>query len=213
MAVTHMPKQASTAVTLDDLRQDLGRADRSAVWDLGAFSGRLCELSGTEATAVLTFAVGLVGEAQRRGDPVAWLTRRESSFYPPDVAATGVDLGALAVIWVPSALDAARTADLLMRSGAFGLVIMDLGRDCDLPLAAQSRLTALAKRHDTALVCLTYKDRQQPSVGSLVSLRAEATRTGRDRQGFRCEAQVLKDKRLGPGWTQAALCHGPDGLD
>ncbi|NEX19437.1 recombinase A [Thiorhodococcus mannitoliphagus] len=204
--------QRSTAIALTDLQQGLKREERPATWNLSAFAGRFSEISGTEATAALSLAVDLVGETQRGGEPVAWITRRESSFYPPDVAATGVDLGALAVVWTPGTLDAARAADLLLRSGAFGLIVMDLGRDDDLPLAAQNRLAALAKKHDTALLCLTRKEAHQPSVGSLISLRAQATRTERAQQHFHCEARILKDKRLGPGWTHRERYHGPDGL-
>lgn len=206
-----MLTQRSPALAAD-IHRGLKRAEMPSVWGLDAFIGRFCEISGTEATAALTLAAGLVGEAQRRGEPVAWMTQRQSSFYPPDIAATGVDLGALPVIWTASPLDAARAADLLLRSGAFGLIVMDLGKCHELPLAAQNRLAALAKKHDTALLCLTCKEAHQPSIGSLVSLRAQATRTGRIQQRFHCEARVIKDKRLGPGWSHRGRYHGPDGL-
>ncbi|MBK1723227.1 recombinase A [Thiocystis violacea] len=207
-----MLKQRSTAISLPNLHQGLKRTETPAAWDLTAFSGRFSEISGTEATAALTLTVGLIGEAQRRGEPAAWITRRESSFYPPDVAATGIDLGALVVIWTADARDSAQAADLLLRSGAFGLLVMDLGSDHTLPLATQNRLAALAKKHDTALLCLTRKEEQQPSVSALISLRAQATRTGHHQARFRCEARILKDKRRGPGWTHTEVYHGPDGL-
>ncbi|NEV62221.1 recombinase A [Thiorhodococcus minor] len=207
-----MLTQGSTAIAAADIRQGLKRAETPIVWGLDTFIGRFSEISGNEATAALTLAVGLIGEAQQRGEPVAWMTQRQSSFYPPDVAATGVDLGALPVIWTASPLDAARAADLLLRSGAFGLVVMDLGKRHELPLAAQNRLAALAKKHDTALLCLTSKEAHQPSIGSLVSLRAQAARTDRSQQHFRCEAHIIKDKRLGPGWSHRGLYHGPNGL-
>ena len=43
------------------------------VWRLSSLYGRVGELSGSRATAVLTLAMRLVLEAQRQGEPVAWL--------------------------------------------------------------------------------------------------------------------------------------------
>ncbi len=70
----------------------------------------------------------------------------------------------------------------------------------------------LAKKHAAALLCITEKDSRRPSLGPLVSLRAEAVRTERTGDRFRCEVRVLKDKLRGPGWTHSEVCHGPDGL-
>jgi recombination protein RecA len=133
-------------------------------------------------------------------------------FYPPDVAEAGVDLGALAVVRAPGTRRAARAADHLLRSGGFGLVVLDVGADDRMPVAFQTRLAGLAKKHDAALLCITEKEDRRPSLGSLVSLRAEAIRTERAGDRFRCEVRVLKDKRRGPGWTHVEVCHGPDGL-
>lgn len=193
-------------------RLGLEGAPRSAGWRLDTFAGRLAEVSGDPAGAPLTLVFRLVLEAQRKGEPVAWIGGRESPFFPPDVADAGVDLDALPVVWTPDPLGAARTADLLVRSGGFGLVVLDLGETAFLPVAAQTRLAGLAKRHEAALIALTRKDGSRPSLGSLVSLRAHAVRTGRETERFRCEARALKDKRRGPGWKHAEVCHGPDGL-
>jgi recombination protein RecA len=154
----------------------------------------------------------LIHEAQRRGEPVAWVGRWESTFFPPDVAEAGIDLAALPVIRTPETVAAAGAADLLVRSGAFGLLVLDIGPGTGLPLPAQTRLVGLAKQHDTALICITEKDADRPSLGSLISLRAHTARTRPERDRFRCEARVLKDKRRGPGWKHTEVCHGPDGL-
>lgn len=183
-----------------------------ASWRLSVFAGRLCEISGSHAAASLTLVFRLVLETQRRDEPAVWVSRRESVFFPPDAAAVGVDLRALAVVWVGDMRLAARAADFLVRSGAFGLVVLDLGARARLPVAAQSRLVGLAKKHDTALVCITEKNNDRASLGSLVSIRAEAVRAQKTDDRFRCEARILKDKRRGPGWTHTEVCHGPDGL-
>ena len=58
-------------------------------WSVAEIMERLVEISGAEARAALTVAVGLVLEAQRQGEPVAWVAPTESSFYPPDAAEGG----------------------------------------------------------------------------------------------------------------------------
>ena len=161
----------------------------------------------------MTLVFRLVLDAQRRGEPAAWIGRKDAPFFPPDVADTGVDLGAFTVVWAGDALAAAKAADLLVRSGAFGLVVLDLGREGKLPMHASSRLAMLAKQHAAAVVCLTGKDAARPSLGPLVSLRAHAGSRQRGEAGrFRCEAVILKDKRSGTTWNIAEVCRGPDGL-
>ena len=180
-------------------------------WRLREMAGRLVEVSGSGATAALTVAFGLTLEAQRQGEPVAWITPRESCFYPPDVAEGGIDLDALAVIRVPDARNVARAADRLVRSGAFGLIVLDLGT-AEIPTPLQARLAGLAQKHHTALLCLTEKESNVPSLGSLVSLRVQAQRTRTSEGRFACTLTVLKDKRRGPTWTHAEVCRGPAGL-
>ena len=141
---------------------------------------------------------------------MGWVTAAESSFYPPDTVQEGVDLDALVVVRVPGPQAIPRAGEKLLRSGAFGLVVLDIGA-ADIPMPIQSRLAALALQHHTALVCLTEKGSREPSLGSLISLRVDAGRR-RASERFACELKVLKDKRRGPTWTETELCCGPAGL-
>ena len=136
----------------------------SGEWSLPQVAGRFAEISGSKATAALTLACGLVLDAQKRGEPVGWATSTESSFYPPDVAQLGIDLAALVVVRVPKADSIARAGEKLLRSGGFGLVVLDLGLT-DMPTPLQSRLTGLVHHHHSALVCLTEKDSKAFSLG------------------------------------------------
>jgi len=194
------------------VRRGLVLPDVPVAWQLSAFQGRLTEVSGSHACASLTLVFRLVLEAQRCAEPVVWVSRRECVFYPPDAADAGVDLDALAVVWAPETRLAARAADHLLRSGGFGLVVLDVGADDRMPSAFQTRLAGLAQKHGAALLCITEKNGRRPSLGSLVSLRAEAIRTERAGDRFRCEVRVLKDKRRGPGWKHVEVCRGPAGL-
>lgn len=183
-------------------------------WGFDALRGRLVELSGRGATATLTTAIELVREAQHAAEPVAWLTLGNATFYPPDVADSGVDLAALIVVRVLDATAAARAAERLLRSGAFGLVILDFGGGAaiDVPVAHQGRLVTLAQTHDAAVVCITEKASEAGSLGSLVSLRAEALRLHAREREYDVTLRVLKDKRRGPGWSRTIRLRGPAGF-
>ena len=184
----------------------------SREWTLGALAGRMVELSSEAAGASLTAATALVLETQRCGESAVWILGGASSFYPPDVAASGVDLAALVVVRTDSTIKAARAADHLLRSGGFALLVLDLVDDANLRMNVQSRLSGLAHAHQSAVVCLTRKKRDDPSIGSLVSIRGETTVKKTAFDTFAWDIDVVKDKRRGPGWHHTVTCRGPDGL-
>lgn len=194
--------------------KELPAAQPEPVWGVAEIAGRLVELSGSGASTTLTAAFGLVLDAQRAGQPVAWVGPSSSIFFPPDAAESGVDLETLAVVRVADPPAAARSAEKLVRSGAFGLVVIDLGPslfgpgETRIPAPLLTRLVGLAQKHATAVVFLTEKMADAPSLASLVSLRAEARRV----EGASCEIQILKDKRRGPGRVHREICRGPAGL-
>ena len=211
-AASTVPAFLADMPDIPGVQRGLKIPDAPAEWRLSTFLGRLAEISGADACASLTLVFRLVLEAQQQAEPVVWVGRKASMFYPPDVADIGVDLNALTVVWAPEARLASRAADHLLRSGGFGLVVLDIGIDRRMAPALLTRLAGLAKKHAAACLCLTEKDSRRPSLGSLVSLRAEAMRKERVGDRFRCEVRVLKDKLRGPGWTHVEVCHGPDGL-
>ena len=175
-----------------------------ARWTLGEIAGRLVEVSGFWAPAALSLVFSLVLEAQRQGELVGWSASVGSFFYPPDAARAGIDLGALVVVRAPDACAIPRAGEKLLRSGAFGLVVLDIG-SADIPMALQARLAGLARQYHTALVCLTEKEDRQLSLGSLVSLRAHTQRTRHAPGQFTCNLKVLKDKRRGPAWSHTEI--------
>ena len=200
-------RAAAKLIALDERPEVAPRFTRAQL------TGRLIELSAAPAgaSATTTAAIALVRGAQEEGEPAAWIALPRASFYPPDVADSGVDLDALVVVRAADAITAARAAERLLRSGAFGLVVIDLGPD-DVPTAHQGRLVTLAQQHDAAIVFLTEKSADAASLGSLISLRAEALRA-RDGGRFACTVRAIKDKRRGPGWSQGEAVRAPAGLD
>lgn len=190
---------------------------------LSQMAGRLVEISGQKAAANLSVAFGLVLEAQQSGEPAAWVTLRQSTFFPPDVAESGISLAHLAVVRVAEPRAAWRATLELTRGNGFGLVVLDLGpeairerlirekrapRRLSTPLL--TKLTGLARKNGTAVVVLTEKTERQGSLSSLVSLRA-GVRRDPDAPG-NIEIAILKDKRRGPGRRKREVCRVPAGL-
>ncbi|MCY1006440.1 hypothetical protein OV079_12895 [Nannocystis pusilla] len=94
-----------------------------------AAPGKLIEVSGGAAGARLTTAVALVRQAQLEGETTVWIQPAGGPLFPPDLADSGVDLDALIVIHIPEdrgPAGIARAAELLLRSGGYGLCVLDL---------------------------------------------------------------------------------------
>lgn len=195
---------------------DESQVSSGALWGLLP-RGQMLEISGTRPGKLST-AVRLLLAAQAEGETTAWIAPREGSwFFPPDFAQAGVDLSALVVVRVPaklSSLGCVRSAELLLRSGAWGLVIIDFSQSA-LPqgaLAWQARLSALSRSHGTRIVLLTQSDSTEPSLGPLVSLRVEPVWTLRE-GGRRAvlTPRILKNKLGRPCSLPTDDCHLPAG--
>ena len=181
-------------------------------WGLEALHGRLVELSGVGNTATLTITAGLIYEAQENDEPVAWVTHRDSLFFPPDFDARGIDLAALPIIRVPAVFHSLKATDILLRSGAFGLIVVDIGANIDIRLAIQTRLAGLARHHHSAVVLITEKKKAAATAGSLVSVRVESHSHRIEFDRYTCTIEAIKDKRVGPGWSHSEEHCGPLGL-
>jgi recombination protein RecA len=152
---------------------------RAPLWEHWS-AGQLLELSGS-SPGKLSTVVRLLLREQASGGSCAWVapggTRGQPSFYPPDFASAGVDLGALVVVRLPCEAGphaVVRACEILLRSGAFGLLVVDLSQAVPRgELAWQSRLAGLSRAHDARVVLLTPSAAQEPSLGPMVGLRLE----------------------------------------
>ncbi len=190
-----------------DLRQDRPGLVRTGVvqgrrplWELFS-EGLSVELSGT-TPGKLSVAARLVARAMQAGEPVIWITPREApTFYPPDLIELGIDLDALSVVRMPDSAGAhglVRAAEVVLRAGAFGLVVLDLSH-APLPkgqLAWQSRLSGLVRMHQSRLLLITASARDAPSIGPLVSLRVEPALAEVVASGRACGRAVLQQRAL-----------------
>jgi recombination protein RecA len=195
-----------------DLEQDRSHGCGNNGFSLNALRGRLVELSSCRPSACLSPSCSLILEAQSRMAPVVWISATVDTFFPPDMAANGVDLSSLPVVRVPEARSAGRAADWLLRTGAFGLLVVDLHTDFRLSAAQQARLAQLAHRHGSAVLFLTAKPAGAPSLGSLISLYGRILRERFDSGRFRFSLHIIKDKRRAPIWEHVEQLDGPPGL-
>jgi hypothetical protein len=189
--------------------------------------GHVLELTGDFTAAATSAAVVAVADVQRADGIVAWVQMRGGALFPPDLAANGVDLDALAVVRLPAMrapgpADRMRrgesaaghslpqAAELLLRSGAFDLVVLDL-RPAPPPRGAWlGRLQALAREHGTRVLLLT--DASAP-IGFATGLaqRLEPRRR-RDGSHFVIEPVLQRDKLHAGGLPQWRSRSGPTGL-
>ena len=186
--------------------------------------GRLVELAGGLDDAVTSAAVEALARAQHDGAIAAWLQPERGLLFPPDLAANGVDLDALVVVQVPARPDGARrgrapkhaghelpkAAELLLRSGAFDLLVLDLRPMPPPPGAWLGRLQALARTHRTRVLLLS--DMAAPvAAGSTAMLRV-VPRRRRERAAFVVEPRIVRDKLHDATAPPAAERAGPVGL-
>lgn len=196
--------------------------------------GRFVELCGEAQT---TAAVSVLAAAQREGETAVWIQLARGDLFPPDLASAGVDVEALIVVHVPERASQGscsyggpsgqcRAAELLLRSGGFGLVILDFCRaEPRGSTAWQGRLLGLARQHETRLVVLRERSDQlaASSLGPLTGLRIASTiercEQADDPPGFVPQTgwfvlrhEVLKNKSGGPVEPASTQLRGPWGF-
>jgi recombination protein RecA len=143
-------------------------------------------------------------QAQLDDEPVAWVQREDGSLYPPDLADSGIDLDALVVVRIPRRAGAhglSKAAEMLLRSGAFGLVVVDFTAGAPRGDAWQGRLSAMARKHGSRVILLSDRDDEATSLGAMVALRVTPRRERRAPGRFAVEQRIMKDKLGGRALT------------
>jgi hypothetical protein len=173
--------------------------------------GTIATLEGAPSSGRSALAARLLAVATSRG--LGALIGTE--LFPPALAAAGVRLERL--LWVPAAepLGAARAADIVLRSGAFGVVVIPaLPSGRGTGGATWTRLATLAHRSNALLVALGVD--VSTELRYFASVRVE-TAIERVRwngsNGHLCElagydirATVRKHKRAAPGASALITC-------
>lgn len=176
-------------------------------------AGRITEFTASRNAPVLSFLSLLIHEVQNRNEPVVWVSSTDSIFYPPDFAENGIDVSALPVVWNPTVRSAVRSTEHLLRSNAFGLIIVDLPPHAIIDQGRLGKLARIADLHKIAVVLLTqHEDGTSFTLGSIVSLRVVGRRIPTGEYLYRCVLSAIKDKRDPPGWQCTEVFHAPNGL-
>ncbi len=149
----------------------------------GVPSGRLTEIQGARGSGRTTFVRHLVTTAVAARRWVAVIDGSRT-LAPREWAEAGAS-GRLWVIRPPGADRSAWCADILLRSGAFSLVVLDSAPSLSRQIAV--RLTRLAKEHDVALIVVG----DSPIIGSAVRLKVK-----RKVRGQRSEARGTAESRV-----------------
>jgi recombination protein RecA len=118
--------------------------------------GRLAEVSGAWSSGKTALLLRAAARATGRKQLCAYIDG-PGELYPPAAAALDVDLDRLLVVRPGTTREATRAAEIVARSGAFPLVILDLPHDARVDESAAGRLRAAAAAHGAAIVALTLR--------------------------------------------------------
>jgi recombination protein RecA len=188
----------------------LGAAPARGTWHYQDLVGVLAEISEERAAGAVSFAVEIMGQAQAAREHAAWVAAAGSLFFPPDLAARGIDLSALTVIRAGGCPESFLAAEWLARSGAVGLVIVDLNENPVVSDSALGRIQKIAERSPAAVVFLTRKKARDPSLGSRISVRGNVSRQGT--APLAVTITTVRDKRAGAGSRLGRHYDGPPGV-
>ena len=194
------------------MRSGLGELD--AALGGGFPRGIVATLEGPPGSGRSAVAARLLATATADGGLAALIEMPrgpEGAYYPPALAAAGVDLARLLVITVPDAASVARAADIVLRSAAFSVVVIPA---VALRATAWTRLASLTHRANALLIALgaTASHDLRYFASLRVRLRAAHVRfAGGDGifcalAGLSVEAAVLKHKRAAPGRRARFAC-------
>ena len=128
----------------------------------GLPKGRVVEIFGPESSGKTTLALSAIASAQKGGDSCAFIDA-EHALDPVYAGKLGVDIKKLVVSQPDNGEQALEIADVLVRSGAFGIIVIDSvaalvpkaeieGEMGDSHMGLQARLMSQALRKLTASV-------------------------------------------------------------
>ncbi len=178
------------------------RPSAGIVRAIGSARGRIAVLTGRLSSGKTALAIAAVAAATaREGGLCAWIERCGSlgRLYPPAAAATGAVLSRLLVVRASDLRGALQAADSVLRSGAFGLALLDAGLEARrIPGPALVRLSGLAGRTEGSLVVLAEGALRGSPLAAAAGLILAVERCGVGRQGqVRLSVRAEKGRGLG----------------
>jgi len=192
------------------------RSGRRPELTFGSLSGQVVEFSGWRPTALITLSAGLMRACLKNRRECAWILcgpeNEHSLFYPPDLASAGIDVERIPILPADSAARAFGLAERLLRSGAFGMIVLDLTLHHSIRSRLVGRVNALARSHESLVLCLTRRPPGQPSLDPMVFIHYHMESRRDDAGRFRASWHLRKDKQGVPGQRGEGLYEPPPGL-
>lgn len=175
--------------------------------------GTIGTLEGPPSSGRTAIAARLLAVATQRGLGAVI----GAELFPPALLAAGVRLDRLLIVPAREPVPAARAADILLRSGAFGVVVIPaLPSGRGTGSATWTRLASLTHRANAVLIALGSEASSE--LRSFASVRIE-TAIERVRwngpaghfgelAGYDVRATIRKHKRAAPGTSALIRCDG-----
>jgi recombination protein RecA len=171
--------------------------------------GILATLEGPPTSGRAALAARLLSTATAEG--IAALVQSEETIYPPALEAAGVVLNRLLVVPATDPTAVARAADILLRSGAFGIVAIPA---VALRATAWTRLVGLAHRTNALVVALGTEASSELRYFASLRVRLHVTCVRwsggsgpfATLAGYDVSADVIKSKRSAPGKSAVIAC-------
>ena len=156
-------------LTLKHRRLSSGLEALDAIIDGGLVRGRVSEIVGPVGSGRTTLGARFVAAATRAGEVAAWI-EQSRSFAPADIAAGSANLDR--VLWASvddrrgRGFDSSgrfrryrfsavfKAAELVLKAGGFGLVVIDSGVSAPLPQSIALRLAREAERSGATVVVI-----------------------------------------------------------
>jgi len=166
----------------------------------GFIRGSIATLEGPDGSGRTAILAAALAKATRAGFAAAI---HDGSLYPPDLQRAGVALDRLLLVNAASQLGAARSADILLRSKAFGMIALPAVR---VRGTVWSRLGGLAQKSGALLLAMGSASTE---LGYFASTRVRCTIDRilwtegagvlRELAGYEVSTQVVKHRRGSPG--------------
>jgi hypothetical protein len=173
-------------------------------------AGKLVEISGS---GQLSLVASLLAEAQQEGELCGWISTTLHTVFPPDLERNGVDLSLLYFFWIDTPTGATKALEYLLRSEAFGLVVLDMSKHPGIPDGIAGRLMRLAGKVRCGVVALSaLKDSTQSIFGSLTSLRINTRLEPAPEGLLYVTLTAERDRTTAPQWRRRLTYHAPTGL-
>ena len=185
-------------------------------FNLPGLSGMVVEFSGWNQSACISLSIPLIQECQLAGKICAWIVpcsvERASLFFPPDFAESGINCSEIPILWCKNAMDGFGIAEKLLRSGGFGMLVLDLTESRRIRSNTMGRIHNMAQRFGSLVLCLTRKPQGEPSLDPMIFVHVHVEARKKNTDVYEVMATIQKDKAQAPGKTMSWVYDAPPGL-